>query len=71
MGHNDGTISIRKLDVEQDEGGEVSFKLDNIVKKLNHPKEWIEIMRYSPDGSKLAVGSHDNFIYLYNTSEDG
>ena len=25
-------------------------------------------MRYSPDSEKLAVGSHDNFIYLYNTS---
>lgn len=25
-------------------------------------------MTYSPDGSKLAVGSHDNFIYVYETS---
>lgn len=23
-------------------------------------------MEYSPDGSKLAVGSHDNFIRLYS-----
>ena len=38
---------------------------------MNHPKEWIEIMRYSPNGDKLAVGSHDNFIYLYNTVCDG
>ena len=36
---------------------------------MNHPKEWIEIMRYSPDGTKLAVGSHDNFIYIYNVGE--
>jgi WD40 repeat protein len=25
-------------------------------------------MEYSPDGSKLAVGSHDNNIYVYSTS---
>ena len=24
-------------------------------------------MKYSPDGSKLAVGSHDNKIYIYST----
>ena len=45
--------------------------LTNIISKFNHPKEWIEIMRYNPDESKLAVGSHDNFIYLYNTKPDG
>lgn len=37
----------------------------------NHPKEWIEIMRYSNDGSMLAVGSHDNFIYIYKTVASG
>ncbi|MEQ2173320.1 hypothetical protein GOODEAATRI_030971, partial [Goodea atripinnis] len=26
---------------------------------------------HSGDGSMLAVGSHDNFIYLYNVSERG
>jgi WD40 repeat protein len=25
-------------------------------------------MEYSPDGTKLAVGSHDNNIYVYETS---
>ncbi|XP_077401124.1 echinoderm microtubule-associated protein-like 3 isoform X2 [Vanacampus margaritifer] len=29
------------------------------------------VMRYSPDGSCLAVGSHDNFIYIYNVTENG
>lgn len=29
--------------------------------------EWIETMHYSPDGKTLAVGSHDNNIYLVNT----
>lgn len=26
-------------------------------------------MAFSPDGSMLAVGSHDNTIYIYNTSD--
>uniref|UniRef100_A0A672GPB3 EMAP like 4 n=1 Tax=Salarias fasciatus TaxID=181472 RepID=A0A672GPB3_SALFA len=33
--------------------------------------EQLSVMRYSTDGSLLAVGSHDNFIYLYNVSERG
>jgi len=28
-------------------------------------------MRYSNDGSMLAVGSHDNFIYIYKTTAGG
>jgi microtubule-associated protein-like 6 len=31
-------------------------------------QEWIEAMEYSPDGSKLAVGSHDNKIYVYDVN---
>jgi WD40 repeat protein len=42
-------------------------KLDSIIATKNDSKEWIEAMRYSPDGSKLAVGSHDNNIYVYST----
>merc|ERR1712195_436827 len=31
-------------------------------------KEWIEELVYSPDHKTLAVGSHDNGIYLYATN---
>ena len=68
VGHNDGCVSIRAVSIEGADGG---IQLDNVCCKLNHPKEWIEIMRYSPSGDKLAVGSHDNYIYVYNTSTDG
>lgn len=33
--------------------------------------EQLSVLRFSVDGSMLAVGSHDNFIYLYNVSERG
>lgn len=32
-------------------------------------KEWIEDMKFSPDGKWLAVGSHDNKIYLYDCAK--
>lgn len=38
------------------------------VKVLTNSKEWIEVLAPSPDGTKLAVGSHDNNIYVYDTS---
>ncbi|XP_051251602.1 echinoderm microtubule-associated protein-like 4 isoform X1 [Dicentrarchus labrax] len=33
--------------------------------------EQLSVMRFCVDGSLLAVGSHDNFIYLYTVSERG
>ncbi|KAK3732810.1 hypothetical protein QZH41_017712, partial [Actinostola sp. cb2023] len=33
--------------------------------------EQLDAIKYSPDGKYIAVGSHDNFIYIYTVSEDG
>uniref|UniRef100_A0AAY5EQS1 Echinoderm microtubule-associated protein-like 4 n=1 Tax=Electrophorus electricus TaxID=8005 RepID=A0AAY5EQS1_ELEEL len=33
--------------------------------------EQLSVMRYTVDGTLLAVGSHDNFIYLYTVSDKG
>jgi microtubule-associated protein-like 1/2 len=38
---------------------------------LYAPKEWVESMRYSPDGQFLAVGAHDDTIYIYHISPEG
>jgi len=57
VGHNDGTLTIRASVND----------LDNVIAQTNHSREWIEDMEYSPDGSKLAVGSHDNNVYVYST----
>lgn len=34
---------------------------------MTDSSEWIENIAFSPDQTLLAVGSHDNNIYLYNT----
>lgn len=59
VGHNDGTLSVRAG----------LNKLDQVISTNNNSKEWIEVVKYSPDGSKLAVGSHDNNIYIYSTDD--
>ncbi|NWW19472.1 EMAL1 protein, partial [Falcunculus frontatus] len=33
--------------------------------------EQLSVMRYSPDGNFLAIGSHDNCIYIYSVTENG
>lgn len=59
VGHNDGRVTVR-----------TGVKaLDNIVCTLQDSKEWIEVMHYSPDNSKLAVGSHDNNVYIYDVGQ--
>ena len=55
---NDGSVYIRG-------NGDYSAN----VATLTDSKEWIEVMAFSPDQSMLAVGSHDNNIYIYNTSD--
>ncbi|XP_026793050.1 echinoderm microtubule-associated protein-like 4 isoform X1 [Pangasianodon hypophthalmus] len=42
-----------------------------VVSDLTDGNEQLSVMRYSPDGSFLAVGSHDNFIYIYSVTEGG
>jgi len=39
--------------------------LDKKLKTLTDAKEWVETMAYSPDDEHLAVGSHDDSIYIY------
>lgn len=56
VGHNDGRVTVR--------GGVNDLK--KVAYTLQDSAEWIEAMAYSPDGSKLAVGSHDNNIYIYD-----
>jgi len=58
VGINNGELSIRKSLRE----------LDVVVAHKQDSKEWIEAIEYSPCGKYLAVGSHDNSIYIYDSS---
>ena len=37
---------------------------------LTDPDEWIEAMAYSPNGTYLAVGSHDDNVYVYKVEDN-
>ena len=54
-----GKISIRAKD-----------DLNKKITSFKDPEEWCECMRYSPDGKYLAVGSHDNGVYIYEVNGD-
>lgn len=58
VGANDGSVTIRSLD-----------DFNTILNEIEDSGAWIECMEYSPDGSLLAVGSHDTEIYIYGTSD--
>ena len=57
---NDGAVSIRATSAP-----------DTECHLLKDSTEWIEVMAFSPDNQYLAVGSHDNTIYVYRTSDWG
>ena len=41
------------------------------ITTLYKPREWCEVMVYSPNQEFLAVGSHDDSIYVYKISGNG
>ncbi|XP_046708803.1 echinoderm microtubule-associated protein-like 3 isoform X2 [Silurus meridionalis] len=49
----------------------LDLQTHGIVSDLTDGNEQLSVMRYSPDGSFLAVGSHDNLIYIYSVTEGG
>lgn len=57
---NYGLVSIRKFD-----------DFDSEIQQLAQPQEWNEVMRFSPCDKYLAVGSHDDKVYIYEINEEG
>ena len=45
----------------------LSGDLQTKITEVNVAKSWIQTMAYSPDGQTLAIGSHDDCIYLLST----
>ncbi|XP_027003729.1 echinoderm microtubule-associated protein-like 2 isoform X2 [Tachysurus fulvidraco] len=58
-----GTMTGRWLVLDTETRDLISMHTDG--------NEIISNIRYSPDGAYLAVGSHDNFIYIYAVTENG
>ena len=52
------------------EGGLVVLKEADlsVVHTAQDSQQWISDVKFSPDGATLAVGSHDNCIYLYKVA---
>jgi len=62
----------RHLAVSNNEGMvQIRASVDDpnkVVHTMTDAKEWNEAMQYSPNGQFLAVGSHDNNIYIYEVN---
>ena len=59
---------VRIYSVERDaEGGACTGV--RVVHEMKEAKKWISDVKFSPDGKTLAVGAHDNCVYLYNASQ--
>lgn len=54
---NDGTVTVR-----------AAGSPGVCAHELTDSAEWIEVMAFSPDNNWLAVGSHDNNIYVYDAN---
>ena len=65
----DGKIRVYSYPEEWGSGSE---QLEKQV-DIRDSKQWISDVKFSPDGNSMAVGSHDNIIYIYsvNISADG
>ena len=60
--------------VSNNQGDIQIFDYNNFDKKhatLLAPREWVEVLKYSPDNQYLAAGSHDDCVYIWKISYDG
>lgn len=62
MGMRDGSLRVFQVAYK------APFWQEIAVYKCEHKKikgEWIEDLKFSPDGRYLIVGSHNNYLYLF------
>ena len=62
---DDGNVRIYRVERDSNEYP-ISIQL---LTEIKEAKKWISCIKYSPDGSTLAVGARDNSIYLYSPSQ--
>ena len=69
MASNTGVVTVRQLNwqhIDSSQAGCLDAVTHTLFGRLKRA-EWIETMAYSPDEKLLAIGSHDNNIYLVDT----
>lgn len=64
IGTNEGELYIRKSLTE------ISNAIYYVKISQAGPNGWIEVVRYSPNGKLLAVGSHDSKIYILDVAKN-
>jgi WD40 repeat protein len=65
--HNHVAVSNNYGDVHILDYDDLSKRVTTLYK----PREWCEVMVYSPNEQFLAIGSHDDSIYVYKISDQG
>ena len=60
----DGMVRVYRDELDK-EGRRTFTKLCEI----KEAKQWISCIKFSPDGTTLAVGARDNSIYLYSVPQ--
>ncbi len=68
VANNQGLVTVYELDWVKINRGDATgliFKCELLGDVKNG--EWIETMVFSPDNHWLAIGSHDNNIYIFDT----
>jgi WD40 repeat protein len=65
---------LNQVAVSNNYGDVMVLDYNNLERKIcliAKPKEWCEVLVYSPCHQYLAIGSHDDTVYIYKTNEDG
>lgn len=62
MGMRDGSLRVFQVSYQAPFWKEISIY---VCKHKKIPAEWIEDLKFSPDGKYLLVTSHNNFSYLF------
>ena len=68
VANNMGQVTIRKVDWEKVAKGEKGC-LDDVTRELftkTAENAWIEVMKYSPKGDFLAIGTHHQRIFIFS-----
>lgn len=61
----DGAVKVIRIDPTKAGKDVYTYALTQVA-EIKEAKQWISVVKFSPDGSTLAVGSRDNSMYLFS-----